>query len=83
MTVNAMLQGRSNATGMLTLQASAGTTTVLDPRVGPNSVVLLAPISANAADEFPWVSHRGDGTFTVTHQNDPATDRIFAFAVLG
>lgn len=82
-TVNAMLQGRSNATGQLTLQAGAATTTVLDARAGPGSVVLLCPLTASAAAESPWISHRGQGTFTVSHANDPGTGRTFAFVILG
>lgn len=82
-TVNAMLQGASNATGTLTLTAGATTTTVSDARVGPGSVIALCPLTATAAIVPVYVSARGSGVFTLTHDSMAAVDRTFAYSVTG
>ena len=49
--VNNLVEGKSNNTGEVTLAvASATTTTIYDERIGYNSVVLLMPTTANAAN---------------------------------
>jgi hypothetical protein len=49
--VNNLVEGKSNNTGEITLAGSgATTTTIYDERIGYNSVVLLMPITAAAAD---------------------------------
>lgn len=82
-TVNAILQGASNATGTLTLTAGATSTVVNDARVGPGSVIAFCPLTATAAIAPVFVSARGTGTFTLGHDNMAAVDRSFAYAVIG
>lgn len=49
--VNNLVEGKSNNTGEITLNASGATSTVInDERIGFNSVILLDPITENAAD---------------------------------
>jgi hypothetical protein len=49
--VNNLVEGKSNNTGEITLNAGgATTTTIYDERIGYNSVVLLMPITVTAAD---------------------------------
>jgi len=81
-----LAQGRSNATGSFALTANATTTTVPAINCGPESVVLLSPLTAHASAEI------GNGTiycapgvseFTVTHANNSQTDRTFGFVCLG
>ncbi|GJE74496.1 MULTISPECIES: hypothetical protein [Methylorubrum] len=61
-----LAQGSSNAIGEATL-AAASTTQVLDPRCGPNSLVLLSPLDAGAALAGIHVLSTGRGSFTLGH----------------
>lgn len=88
--VNAILSGKINAFGTVTLATGAGSTVVTDPRVGVNSVVFLFPQTANAATEL------GNGTiyvvatdninktsFKITHANSATTLRTFSWLLIG
>ena len=83
--VNNIMDGKINATGSVTLTANQATTTLTDMRVGPDSVILFMPTTANAAAELAtlYVSSRGQETATLTHANNAQVDRTFAYAVLG
>ena len=85
--LNAMLDGKSNGIGSVTLTASQATTVVTDRRVGTSSVISFMPTTANAAAEVGaggmYVSSRGDGTFTITHANNAQSDRDFEYAIQG
>lgn len=75
--------GKMNITGEVTFTVSATTTTVLDARVGKDSVILFMPLSETAAGELGyWVSSQGKQTFTVTHGFDTRT-RTFRYVILG
>lgn len=88
--LNNALRGKINSVGDVTLTASAASTTVKEPRVGDNSVVLLMPKTANAAAEI------GNGTiyiaktdyvsgtsFKITHANNSQTDRDYSYLIVG
>lgn len=83
--LNQILDGKINATGSMTLGASSATTTLTDLRIGPDSVILLVPTTANGATEY------GKGiqivptkeSATLTHSNNGETDRTFNYVVLG
>ena len=84
--VNGIMNGKTNNTGTVTLAASSATTTTLDNAlISPESVIVLMPTTANAAawmnDVF--VSARTSGSATLTHTANSATDRTYAFAVIG
>lgn len=89
--VNGLMSGKSNNTGILTLTASATTTTISlsDGRIGPNTFVLLCPLTASAATEFGagtlYVSARdpANNQFTVSHVNSGVTDRRFGYLLVG
>jgi hypothetical protein len=85
--VNAVIDGKINAVGSVTLTASAASTVVSDLRAGATSVVLFMPTTANAAAEAAaggfYVSAQGKQTFTITHANNAQTDRTFRYVVLG
>ena len=87
---NASLKGKINATGSVTLTASAASTTVTNPLIGANSAVFLTPQTANASAEI------GNGTvyikpsdyvegisFKITHANNSQADRTYGFVILG
>ena len=80
-----ILDGKILATGSVTLTDSSATTTLTDLRIGPNSVILFMPTTANAATGWTalYVSARGKQTATLTHANNAETDRTYAYAVLG
>lgn len=85
--INELRDGKINATGSVTLTASAASTAVTDARVGGNSMVLFMPSTANAAAEqgagTMYVSSVGKQTFTITHANNSQSDRTFSYAVFG
>lgn len=80
-----LVDGKSNNTGSITLTANATSTTLTDNRVGANSVIVLMPKSANAATAMTavYVSARGTGTATLTHDSNAASDRHFEYAIIG
>jgi hypothetical protein len=85
--IRGVMEGKTNNTGSFTIAASAGTTVVTDLRVGADSIILPAPLTASAATEWAsgsmYVSSTGKETFTVTHNNSSPTDRNFNYAVIG
>lgn len=80
-----LAQGRSNAIGMVTLNANHATTTVENQTCGSESIVLLMPRTSNAAAALAttYVSQVGPGTFTLTHANLASTDRTFGYVNVG
>ena len=83
-TVQQLIQGRTNATGAVTLTTSSTTTVVLDANVAPGDVILLSPLNADAAAEVPtlYVAATDKGTFTLTHTS-AGTTRTFGYKVAG
>ena len=85
--VSNILDGKINATGSVTLTASAASTAVTEDRAGATSVILFMPTTANAAAEQAaggmYVSSRGKQTFTITHANNAQTDRTYDYIVIG
>jgi hypothetical protein len=83
--VNQLAQGRSNATGSVTLAVSATSTTVTAPNCSTGSVVLLMPKTANAAGAIgtTYVSTIANKSFTLTHANNAQADRTFGWIALG
>lgn len=78
--INQLIQGRSNATGEVTL--STGTSTVVTKTdIPPSAVVLLSPKTASAATTT-WQATVGTGQFTITHAAG-AADRTFRWVVIG
>lgn len=85
--VNSLLGGKLNCTGSVTLAVSAGSTTITDARIGPFSVLLFMPQTADAAAEIGngtlYVSSRSAGSAMLTHANNSQADRTFAVAIIG
>lgn len=82
---NHMLEGRLNVNRVVTLTASAFTTTFKDPRLSVQTALHFEPNSANAAVAKPtiWVSGKTNGQCTINHQNSPAADKTFTITILG
>ncbi len=87
MAVRQLTEGRSNATGTVTLTANAATTTVSAPNCGPGSAVFLFPQTANAAaavaTTFVLVTNVTAAQFIVSHANNAQTDKTFWWVALG
>jgi hypothetical protein len=78
-------QGRSNATGSVTLIASATSTVVSAVNCSPGSAVFLFPKTANAAAALSgtYISAVGKQTFTIAHASAASVDRSFFYVCLG
>lgn len=89
--VNGSLNGKTNNTGSFTLATSTVSTTVVLAlgRLGPDTVILPMPLTANAAAEIGagtmWVSSRNvaTGKFVLTHASNTQADRTFNFIMVG
>ena len=83
--VRGIMDGKINAIGTVTLTASSATTTLTDIRVGPDTVILFMPTTANAAGALSglYVSARTEGSATLTHANNAQSDKTFDYALLG
>lgn len=81
------MAGKLNCTGTVTLQASATTTPVTDNRVYADSVILLMPLTANAAGalatSYIQAADVVGGSFIITHANNAQTDRNFRYVIIG
>jgi hypothetical protein len=80
-----LIEGRSNATGLVTLTANATTTTVSKATINANAGLFLFPRTANAAAALATthVSSVAAGSFVLTHANNAQTDRHFHYLVIG
>lgn len=85
--IRQLMQGRNNATGEVTLAASATTTTVAAPNCSSESEVFLQALTAHAAAEVGngtiYVSTIANGSFTITHASNSQTDRTYSWVALG
>lgn len=76
--VNNTVEGKTNNTGEITLNASGATTTVInDERIGFDSVILIDPITENAADD-----KQPHGAFSNTAaQSFASTNTVYTVAL--
>ena len=79
------IEGKLNNVTDVTLTASSTTTTITDPRIGPDSHLSFTPRSATAAiaNGTLFVSARDTGTATVTHASTADTDKTFSLSITG
>ena len=80
-----LFAGKTNNIVEVTLDANDTTTTVTDPRIGPYTVPLCEPTTANAAAiSRPYRSNYGTGgSMTLTHANDANADKSFRVVLVG
>lgn len=74
-----------NNRGQITLDPSVTSTTFNNKDVTEESIFIINPTTADAAMEYSsgqFFITPSTGIFTVTHQNDPSTDRIFNYLVI-
>jgi|TARA_R110000851_G_scaffold115743_1_gene241722 hypothetical protein len=80
---NGIMNGKTNNTGSVTLRASNTTTTITDERLGFDSIILLSPLSANAAAQTPYISTKAKGSVVITHTSTAHTDLNFDYIIVG
>lgn len=80
-----ILDGKLNSWGEITLTANSATSTLTDPRIGINSVILFQPTTSNAAAALAnlYVGNPGSGTVTLNHTSNAQVDRTFRYAIIG
>ena len=81
--VNNAVNGKTNNTGTVTLAASTTTTTLNDERLGFDSVILLSPLTANAAAQNPYISTKAKGSVVITHTSVASADLNFDYIIVG
>ena len=72
--VNNLVEGKLNSTGTITLDTGgATTTTLLDRRIGADSVILFAPasLSAAATNKYPYGTFENHSDITFSAANTP------------
>ncbi len=82
--VNNLVNGKTNNTGKVTLTALATSTTVINNLVNPNSVIVLQPLTEDAAEYFKdtWPV-AGNKSFVINHNNNSSTNREIGYIVVG
>ena len=85
--VRQLVEGRNNATGIVTLRAGQVTTVVPAQNCGMGSAVFLFPRTANAAAKVATTYVKDadviKGQFVVTHANSADADQSFYWIATG
>ena len=78
-------QGKMNIAGSVTLTALATTTTLNNPLIGGESVILFMAKTANAAIAAAalYITARAKGSATINHASAAAADQSFDYVVIG
>lgn len=70
------------SSGTVTLEENTTTTTVQNLAVGPQSLIFLYPMTANAQAIALPLANANKREFVLTHANDANTDKTFAYIVV-
>lgn len=84
--VQQLMEGRSNATGTVTLSTDATSTTVTARTCGANSAIFMFPqtsIAQSSASAYVPSTDVSAGSFIVHHSSSTSTSRIFNWVALG
>lgn len=84
--INRLLNGKMNISAQttVTLRASETTTTLVDARIGYFSHIGFTPMTANAATAAADLWYEtADGSATLHHASNAATDQTFSYCCLG
>lgn len=87
-TMNQIMLGKQNVVLSVTLNASAATTVVQDPRISGSSAFYFNPTNAAAQTELknggqPYPSAQESGTVTFNHLNNATADKTFQVLIIG
>lgn len=83
--INNLFRGKMNIVGSVTLTANSATTALSDDLISPDSIVVVMPMTANAAAAIGglYFSTPTAGLVTINHANNAQTDRTFRYGVMG
>jgi hypothetical protein len=82
--VRGLMDGKSNNTGTVNLAVGGATTTTLnDPRIGYDSVILLSPVTVGASGYAYYISANTKGSATITHAANVVAGITFKYIVVG
>jgi len=83
--VEGLVRGENNAAAEFTLTASVDSTVVADLQVHPNTRPSPTPLTSTAAVATWWIPLATiiEGSFTVKHDSNAATDRTFSYLLGG
>ncbi len=81
--IHQLFAGHSNNTQDVTLTNGTTSTVISDRRIGPESFIILTPLTANAASMSWHVSARTNNQATITHDNTANVDQDFVYIVVG
>lgn len=85
--INQLMEGRSNATGTVTLSSTGATSTsVTAPTCAASSHIFLFPmtsIAQSSAAAFVGSTDVSNGSFVVHHSSSTSTSRLFHWVALG
>jgi hypothetical protein len=82
--VNNLVEGKSNNTGNFTKTNNVSSSTLIDERIGYDSVILFTAMNNHAATEMGhlYVSALNKGSATISHRSNNST-AIFKYIVVG
>lgn len=80
--VNALVDGHSGNTGTVTLGQSDTSTEIVSPIFRSSTVMLLVPLSEDAASIVWWIDSMSRRSVTIGH-DAPAQDVSFAWIAVG
>lgn len=85
--INRTMAGKLNANAAVTLTANATSTTLTDPRLGPNTAILFMPQTANAAAAkaslFVPSATQTTGSAVINHASSANADQTFTLLLIG
>ena len=87
--IRAALDGKLETVSTVSLTANAATTTITDERIGPDTVIVLTPTTANAAAEigngtiYQTLPNATAGSLVLNHANNSQADRTFGRLLVG
>jgi hypothetical protein len=82
--VNGLIEGKSNNTGEFVTSTSTTTTTLIDERIGFNSVIVFMPLDHNSSQELKdiYFDTFAQGSCTV-HHGSHGVSRNYRYIIVG
>ena len=80
--LNRTVDGKLNSVGEFTIPHSTISTTVTDPRVGKESVILFSPLDAHFYSAEPVVNTLNNGSFVVESKSH-GHPTVVAYVIIG
>lgn len=81
--VNELADGRSNNVGRVRLTPGATSTSVTFATSSLSSMIVLSPLTPNAAAVQWYIMYKQNGSFIIGHSASGATDLDFDFSCVG